>query len=154
MRLWSIPWVAYAACLCTLVYGAMKVYMAAIGHIGLPGFPAPADVSATYDHIVLRQLGLAATAVIATMIPLAIVRSWDRIVPRWLLLIAVWSGFVLLGAGSTVFFLRAFQITDAFGPHPMDWTGFVVVGFLVVLAGLWGATAWHYQRRSRDRVSR
>ena len=35
--------------------------------------------------------------------------------------------------------------------RPVGWTGFLAGGFLVIWAVLWGATAWSYQCRSRDR---
>lgn len=140
VRSWSPAWVAYATCLGALVYGAMKVYMAAEGRIGLPGF---ATSGAVLDHIVLRQLGLVAVDLVGAVIALATVQSWGRIIPRWLLLTAVWSICVMVAAGAAGFVLGTLR--------PVDWTGFLGGVFLVVWAILWGATAVSYQRRSRDR---
>ena len=79
LRLRSTPWAAYATCLGALVYGGMKLYMAAEGRIGLPGF---ATSGAALDHIVLRQLGLVAVDLVGAVIALATVQSWGRIIPR------------------------------------------------------------------------
>lgn len=140
VRSWSPTWAAYATCLGALVYGAMKVYMAVEGRIGLPGF---ATSGTTLDHIMLRQLGLVAVDLVGAVVALATVQSWGRVIPRWLLLTAVWGICVLVAAGAAGFVLGTLR--------PVDWTGFAGGGFLVVWAVLWGVTAVSYQRRSHDR---
>jgi hypothetical protein len=140
IRSWSPTWAAYTTCLGALVYGAMKAYMAVEGRIGLPGF---ATSGATLDHIVLRQLGLVAVDLVGAVIALATVQSWGRIIPRWLLLTAVWTICVMVVAGAAGFVLGTLR--------PVDWTGFLGGVFLVGWAILWGATAVSYQRRSRGR---
>lgn len=140
VRSWSPTWAAYVTCFGALVYGAMKVYMAAEGRVGLPGFVTNGT---TLDHIMLRQLGLVAVDLVGAVVALATVRSWGRVIPRWLLLTVVWGICVMVVAGATGFVLGILR--------PVGWTGFLVGGFLVVWAVLWGATAVSYQRRSRDR---
>lgn len=140
IRSWSPTWAAYATCLGALVYGAMKVYMAAEGRIGLPGF---ATSGATLDYIVLRQLGLVTADLVGAVIALATVQSWGRIISRWLLLTAVWSICVMVAAGAAGFVLGTLR--------PVDWTGLLGGGFLVVWTILWSTTAVSYQRRSRGR---
>lgn len=139
MQSQSPSWAAYTTCLGALVYGIMKLYMAAEGRIGLPGF---ATSGAGLDHIVLRQLGLVAVDLVGAVIALATIQPWGRSVPRWLLLPAVWSVFVIVAVGAMGFVLGTLR--------PVDWTGFLGGGFLVAWAILWGATAVSYQMRSRS----
>lgn len=135
-------WPASAACLCSLVYAAIKLSYAVDGRVGFPGFPGSDD--ATYDNITLRQVGLAAVAGAGALIALATIRPWGRRIPRLLLLTAVWIGFVMLIAGALSFLLAV-----SVGPGPAGWLSLPVGIFLITWAAAWGAMTITYHRGPR-----
>jgi hypothetical protein len=131
-----------AACLCSLLYAAIKLYFAVLGRAGFPGFPSSDD--GTYDNIALRQTGLAAVAGAGALIALATVRPWGRHIPRLILLTATWIGFVMLIAGALSFLLAI-----SIGPGPAGWLSLPVGIFLIAWAASGGGMTIACHRRPR-----
>jgi hypothetical protein len=137
---------AYVACGCALAYAAMKVALAADGAAGLPGFPATAEVNAAYSQIALRQLGNGTLALVAAVVALATVRRWGGAVPRPLLIVVTWLGWLALVAGAGVLVARYCSLTSSFAPIERNVTSTLVVAIAVVWVVSWGTMAWGYLR--------
>jgi hypothetical protein len=79
----------YAAWVWVVVFTAFHIYWFTGGRFGLAGQIPPA----TFD---MYGLVVAAMFAIGAVVPLAVVQSWGRRIPRWMLLTALWTGCVLL----------------------------------------------------------
>lgn len=145
----AYSWVAYAAAASALGYSAMKVYMAAKGQIGLPGFPASAAETATHDHPAADQLGNAALGVVSAALALATVQRWGRIVPRWILLLALTSASALEGVGAAVLVARVLRLTSGFGKLPAGPGPYLGAAYAAGSAALLLGTTWVFWRDRR-----
>lgn len=140
---WPLVWAGYAACAWTLFYGGLQLYWVLGGQVGSSGSVAT-DFSfvAGWGSVVLCALG----AVVA----LVTVRSSERWIPRWAVVIIAWSTSVLLVWASFIgraVFLQLFDVLGlALAPN---WPSFLHKTLLLGGGFLWGATALSYQRRSR-----
>lgn len=139
---------AYAAAASALGYSAMKVYMAAKGQIGLPGFPASEAETARHDSPAADQLGNAALGLVGAALALATVQRWGRVVPRWLLLVGLAVASALEGFGAAVLVARALRLTDGFGALPAGPGPHLGAAYATGSAGLLIATTWMFWRSS------
>ena len=99
-----------------------------------------------------HQLGLVG------LLALALVQSWGRRLPRWLLLIAAWgTGALLLLHGGDFMIQGAITETGFIslsGPAtwtPTHWQTFVWGPWWLLGGLIFCLAAWNYQSRSRDR---
>lgn len=97
---------AYVAAIGWLVYAGEKVYMAAIGKIGMPGHLAPESVQARYDHASLAQVGNSALGIVVAAIALATVHRWARRIPAVPMLAVLVGASVPAVAGMVIMFAR------------------------------------------------
>lgn len=114
-----------------LLYAAEKVYMAAIGRVGLPGMVATDEVNAQYADIPLLQLGNAALGLLGAAIVLATLRHWGpagRVVLLGALVIVL--GF--MAAGLVLLSVRGVWTAQAQLP---------------LVALVWPYLVWSYLRR-------
>jgi hypothetical protein len=89
-------WTGYVAAGWTLVFIAFHIYWYMGGHLGigdapdaLPGWPS------SVIGWILQVVVLAMFAA-GVLVPIALVRRWGRIVPRWTLLTLAWLGSAVL----------------------------------------------------------
>jgi len=95
-RLPAPRWAGYTAALFGLEYVVAKVIMAARGELGVPGHPAPPEVSERFSgDVVAAQLGNAAVGLVTVLIALALVQRWGRRLPAAAL--AAGAGAALIG---------------------------------------------------------
>lgn len=94
----TTTWAGYAAAGWTLVFIAFHVYWYMGGHLGigdapnaLPGMPTNV-ISWIFTIIVFAMFAA------GLVVPLALVRAWRRVVPRWTLLGLTWLGSAVLVA--------------------------------------------------------
>ncbi len=92
----ATTWPAYVAAGWTLLFIAFHIYWYLGGHLGIGDAPdvipgTPSSVIGWILNIVV--LGMFAAGVV---VPVALVRRWGRIVPRWLLLGLTWLGAAVL----------------------------------------------------------
>ncbi|WP_282105823.1 MULTISPECIES: DUF3995 domain-containing protein [unclassified Crossiella] len=116
-------WAVFVVAAQMLFYAGEKVYMAAVGQVGLPGMVAPDSVQAQYSQTWLLQLGNAGLGVVAAGIVLATLRRWGP-VARWVLLGALVVTLGAMAAGVVLLSVRGV------------WTGWVQLP-LVVLVWPW-----------------
>jgi uncharacterized protein DUF3995 len=142
---------AYAACAWAFLFAALSFFWAAGGRTGLHPLET-ASVGPVWVAINLVAGILKATA---GLIPLALVRSWGRIIPHWLLLLAVWVlgvGMCLYGGlGLVSDVLHVTGVINA--PTNQKWFFWYLVLWdpWWVLGGvLYVATAWFVHHRVAD----
>jgi hypothetical protein len=135
----ATAWAGYAACAWALLFTVPHVYWAAGGTVGLDGRP----MSGALGVINLASIPL---SLLAALVALAMIRSWGRAVPRWLLGGAAWGACAVLslrgGAGLVQSVLGSEEPPPLFRVFE---PGFLVGGIL------FGAAAWYYSRSPRDR---
>ncbi|MFG3710607.1 hypothetical protein ACIBTZ_16950 [Micromonospora sp. NPDC049460] len=144
-------WSGYAACLLVLPYPALKVYWAlggrvaraAIGTESVEGFP-------------IAELVLFGAAAV---LGLALVQSWGRVFPRWMLLAGGWTATgVLLSMGALAglgTITQALGLVD--GPVRFDGAARIVAlvyGSWLLLGLAFGAATLGYQRRTQPSCER
>lgn len=139
-------WSTVVACLCALAYVVMKVWMAADGEAGLPGFPATAEVNASSSHIALRQLGNGALGMAAIVLALATARPWGSKLVRWMLVAIAWGVLVALLAGTAVLLARLFTLTSAFAPLKFGMANILVTTVAIIWLLAWALLAWRMLR--------
>ena len=136
---------AYVAATGWLEYAAEKVYMAAIGKIGMPGRVAPERVQVQYDHPSLAQAGNAALGVFTAVVVLATVQRWARWIPARVMLTVLAAASVPVVAGVVITLTRL--------PGNVDGVAWweVLDGLLYGLQVLaWLVVVATYARRTRD----
>lgn len=156
-RAWSPAWAGYMACAWMFVFAAMSFYWALGGTTGLNTVSLGQELAGkSWFIMVLWLTGF--LKVIGGLLALALVRSWERWIPRWLLLIAAWGvGAVLLLHGGDFIVQGALTETGIISfSGPATWTSAhwqtFVWGPWWLLGGLvFCLAAWNYQLRSRDR---
>jgi hypothetical protein len=97
---------AYVAAAGWLGYATQKIYMAAIGKLGMPGGVAPERVQVQYDHPSLAQAGNAALGVLTAVVVLATVQAWARRIPARVLLTVLAAASVPVVAGVVITLTR------------------------------------------------
>lgn len=159
----STAWVAYAACAWAFVFAALSFYWAIGGTVGIDTIgPAITKPVLAHDPIWVALIwGTGALKVIAGLVALALVCSWGRLVPRWLLLIAAWSACAVMalyeGAASWVqhglMAAGAIGIPAGLGATALRWHLVLWDPWWLLGGVLFGAATWSYQRRSSDRAA-
>jgi uncharacterized protein DUF3995 len=110
----TTTWAGYAAFAWTLVFIVFHVYWYLGGHLGIGDAPnaLPGMPSSVGGWIV--QIVELAMFVAGLVVPVALVRRWERIGPRWMLLSLTWLGSAVLavrgGAGIVDDLLRMTHI--------------------------------------------
>lgn len=154
----STTWAGYAACAWAFVFATPSFYWAAGGTAGM-GTLGPGIAALARDPWFVALVWATGVAkLLAGLLALALVRSWGRRVPRWVLLAGAWVGGALLVFHGGDFIIQG---TLALGgivdvPESAPWAAirwytflwgpwFLVGGMLFCLA------AWHYQRESHSR---
>lgn len=154
---------AGCAAVWAFVFAAISFYWAADGAIGLETQAESIQqrVRSGDAGFIALLWATGALKLIGGLLAVALVQPWARAFPRRLLLLAAWAagtGMALWGglnllAGAAVALLRAAGAIDApaktsaFWWHLVLWDPFWLAG-----GALFCAAAWHYQRRSVDRV--
>lgn len=147
----------YATCAWALIFAAVSFYWAAGGTIGAETIgPALAGLARVRDPEFIAILWITgALKVAAGLLALALVQSWGRLIPRWLLLLAGWgasAGLILYGGASFVqhalMVAGAIAIPAGLGEtaarwHLLLWDPWWLLGGL-----LFAATAWGYGRHT------
>lgn len=124
-------WAAYAAATWALIFAALSFYWAAGGTAGVQTLgPAIDRLGASRDPgFIALVWATGILKAIGGVVALALVQSWGKVMPRWLLLAAAWGGGVLAllyGAASLL-------------QHAL-----MVAGVIATPAGLGAAAArWH-----------
>ena len=153
----SAMWAGYAACIWALVFAAISFYWAAGGTAGSETI-GPAITDMARDPAFIAVLwGTGALKVLGGLLALALVRPWGRVLPRWGLLAAAWSGGILMalyGAASWVqeglMVGGVIRTPAGLGHtaalwHVLLWDPWWLLGgILFILA------AWSYSRRTGD----
>lgn len=155
-RLWA-QLAGYAACAWALIFAAASFYWAAGGTAGAETIgPALTSLALARDPEFVAALWITgALKVAAGLLALALVQSWGRLIPRWLLLVAGWgasAGLVLYGAASFVqhalMLAGAVPLPAGLGEtaarwHLLLWDPWWLLGGL-----LFAATTWGYGQRT------
>lgn len=157
MRSWSPTWVGYTACAWMLVFAVMSFYWAVGGTAGLNTVSLGQEfASESWFITALWLTGI--LKVVGGLLALALVQSWGRRLPRWLLLIAAWgTGALLLLHGGDFMIQGAITETGFIslsGPAtwtPTHWQTFVWGPWWLLGGLIFCLAAWNYQSRSRDR---
>ncbi len=150
-RAWSPAWAGYMGCAWMFVFAAMSFYWALGGTTGLNTVSLGQELAGeSWFIMVLWFTGF--LKVIGGLLALALVRAWDRWIPRWLLLIAAWGvGVVLLLHGGDFMVQGALTETGIISfSGPATWTSAhwqtFVWGPWWLLGGLiFCLAAWNYQ---------
>ena len=165
----DVPWAGYATFGWTVVFIAFHVYWFMGGRLGFGDAPDPIPgrrssvVGWTFNVVVLAMFAA------GLIVPLALVRSWGRKIPRWMLLALAWLGCAVLvvrgSAGIVGSLLRATSVLprgltglsyeQTLGEaHPSAytlWSGTAIDAYFLIGGILFRLAARSYQRRSRDR---
>jgi hypothetical protein len=151
----TLAWAGYAACVWCCVFAAMSFYWATGGIVGFvtlsPGIqklalePDPTFTAILWITGILKLVG--------GLLALALVRSWDRLIPRWMLLAVAWVGCVVMVVHGGDFLVRGMLWMSGVVNVPESVSATVIYGYALVWGPWWllggilfGATAWHYQR--------
>jgi hypothetical protein len=112
-RLQSTAWAGYAACVWALVFTAPHIYWAVGGTTGLAGH------SMTGALLVVNLVAIP-LCLLAAGVALAAVQSWGEVIPRWLLLTAVWGAGVVLSVRGIVGLTQRVLSFGDVGHQPAD----------------------------------
>lgn len=152
---------AYAACALALLSAVPSFYWALGGTAGLNTVGGRIEeLARAHDpRAVALGAGAGVLKIAGALLALALVRPWDRTVPRQLLLGAAWAAsLVLTGYGGLLVAVGALVLSGVVSPsgavdrtvlrwHVLFWDlWFLVWGLLL------GVAAWRYGRGSRDRT--
>lgn len=153
-------WAGYAACAWAFAFAALSFYWAAGGTAGTdtvsPGVKELALARVPWFVAVLWIT--AALKLVAGLLALALVRSWGRFIPRWLLLASAWGTGALLGLYGGLGLVRSVPVLlgVASVPEPVDWTVlrwyvFLWQPYWLIGGILFVTAAWSYRRGARAR---
>jgi hypothetical protein len=135
-------WPAYVCAANQLVYAVEKGYYATQGRLGIPGGPpVPASQYADTANVALTQWTLASLGLLSAVIAVAAVRPWGGLLPRPLLLAALWGAVVPAAAGGFYVIRDLFFSSD-----PAGWSGRAAIQGVAGMC-LWLAMAWFFTRR-------
>lgn len=133
-----------------LGYAAATFYYAAQDRLGIPvGPPLPTAQQVRLTGFVsaaVLQLGAAAAGLCAAVLVLATVMEAGRLLPRALVLPALWTGLAALTAGVVLTAYDAF-VGRYLGCRPVH------VAIAVASTALWAAVLVSYARRAHGRVN-
>lgn len=151
-------WAGYAACAWALVFAAISLYWAAGGTAGGDTIgPALMRLAFARDPEFIAVLWLTgALKVLAGVLALALVQSWGRLIPRWMLLIAAWGAGVLLvlyGCANAI--QHGLMVTGIIGTpaglgetaarwHLALWDPWWLIGGILFIAAAWNYTCKSY----------
>ncbi|WHT20605.1 DUF3995 domain-containing protein [Crossiella sp. CA-258035] len=121
-------WAALVVAAQMLFYAGEKVYMAAIGRVGLPGMVGADSSAWGSGEVWLLQLGNAGLGVFAAGIVLATLRGWGP-VARWVVLGALVLTLAAMAAGVVLLSVRGV------------WTGWVQLPLVVLV---WPWLVWRF----------
>lgn len=107
-------WIHYAACAWTVLFGAPHVWWALGIPAGFPGGTGAHEAMFRQTWFLFYDLIVVALCGIAIVVALAPVRSWGRVIPRWILRTAAWIACAML-----LFRGLAGMIVD--GPADLVW---------------------------------
>ncbi|MBA2444933.1 MAG: DUF3995 domain-containing protein [Nocardioidaceae bacterium] len=155
-------WAGYAASLWAFLFAAPHIYWALGGRAGLTFSLAPRGPTekALIRDPVFTATGLWGVGVlclIAALAALASVRPWGRLIPRGVLLSAIWGAcavsvlraFLLPGfVRSTLYVTGAVALPEDMDPAWPRWDLMLFAPWFLIGGVLFGAAAWFYQRRS------
>ena len=154
-------WAAYAACILAMLYAAVSFYWAAGGVVGLSTVGGELErlARARDPQFIAMVWGTGVLKAACGLLALALVHSWGRVFPRWLLLLAAWGGAVLLtGYGGLLVVVQSLVVAGVIETSgTVDWRalwGHLLLWDLWFL--LWGVclgvAVLYYQRWSRKSV--
>ncbi|MEU9028616.1 hypothetical protein AB0D46_13910 [Streptomyces sp. NPDC048383] len=124
-----------------LIYVVQKGYYATQGRLGIPGGPlVPASQYVNTSDVALTQWTLALLGLLSATIALAAVRPWGGLIPRPLLLTALWATGAL-AAVSHIHVTREVLLPSG----PGGWSPWAAIQGAVGLC-LWLAMAWIFTR--------
>lgn len=139
-------WAAYAACAWALVFAAVHLYWGLGGTAGLP------PGLSLFDNTALFVIDLVAIplCVIGALLALALVRTWGKRFPRWMLLSAAWGASALFVAHAVptvidVVVLALGQRTEELAPIERL-SLFLYEPYWLLGGILFGVAAWHCMR--------
>ncbi|WP_305883938.1 DUF3995 domain-containing protein [Crossiella sp. SN42] len=124
-------WAALVVAAQMLCYAGEKVYMAAIGRVGLPGMVGADSAGWGSGEVWLLQLGNAGLGAFAAAIVLATLRDWGP-VARWVVLGALVVTLAAMAAGVVLLSVRGV------------WTGWVQLPLVVLV---WPWLVWRFVLR-------
>lgn len=97
-------WAGYVAGVWAFVFAAVSAYWAAGGILGLDAVSPEIVVLSENSWFVPLLWGVVVAKVLLGLLALALVQSWGRLVPGWILLTAAWGagGLMVLHGGSNL----------------------------------------------------
>ncbi len=150
-------WAGYVAGVWAFVFAAGSAYWAAGGILGLDAVSPEIVVLSENSWFVPLLWGVVVAKVLLGLLALALVQSWGRLVPGWILLTAAWGagGLMVLHGGSNLLVRGLMAVGVIVTPQSMHSTTafwylvfwdpwFLVGGILFCVA------AWHYWRTARE----
>ena len=153
----AIVWVGYLACGWAMIFAAVSFYWAAGGTLGSDTI-GPALTSLAHDPVFVAILwSTGGLKVVVGLLALALVQSWGRVVPHWMLLTAAWVAFAIMalyeGAASWVqhglMQIGAISTPSGLGTKALHWHLLLWDPWWLLGGILIGVLTWSYQRRSR-----
>lgn len=156
-----VMWAAYATFGWALLFAALSIYWALGGMAGVDTSVSPSIAQLARERVpwLIAILWIvSALKILSGLIALALVQSWGRIIPRWILLILAWGAGTLLAVHGT-FFLVGGMLVE-YGvirvPPNAPWT---IIHWYTFLWGPWFlaggilliVVAWSYLLRSTNR---
>jgi hypothetical protein len=103
---WAL-WVAYTACGWSFLFAVLSFYWALGGMAGVATL-SPQIRQLALAHVPWLIAALWATAIVKVVsgfVALALVQPWERMVPRWILLLLAWGAGTLLFVHGGLFFM-------------------------------------------------
>lgn len=136
-----LRWINYAACLWALMFAAPHVWWAFGFSWGFPGGGAKGRAGHHLTMTTWRYFFLLVViflSILAIFVALAPIRSWGRIIPRWILRTMAWTACAMLTLRGV-----AGLVVDG-ARDPVWWPTFLVGGIL------FGSVAWvaHVPKRT------
>jgi hypothetical protein len=161
-RIRRTRWPCYAACLWSVLFGALHLYWALGGTAGFDQFSLPENkiLAITRDPNYVRMTWIVGLmCLFSAAVALAPIQPWSRHLPRWLLLTALWIAcglFLVRGFGNLI---QTALVTSGVinfeplaGKHAQAWYQWLVMDTVIfspwfILGGFaFGATARSLRR--------
>lgn len=162
-------WAGYMAFLWVVVFIAFHIYWAYGGRFGFGGASHPLPPAPTNGVGWVYECVVYALFMGGTLVPLALVQAWGRVIPGWLLLSACWFGSAILTLRALASYvddlarltgllpngITGLTYAQIFGDNhvtaSMLWSSAAIDAYFLLGGILYGLAAWYQRHRFRQK---
>jgi hypothetical protein len=163
-------WAGYAAFLWVAVFIAFHIYWAYGGRLGFGDASQPLPPAPTNGVAWIYACVVYALFIGGTLVPLALVQAWGRVLPGWFLLSACWFGSAILTLRALASYvddlirltgllpngITGLTYEQIFGTNHvtayMLWSSAAIDAYFLLGGILYGLAAWHNRHQFRKKI--